>query len=531
MRKFKIYQVDAFTDEPFGGNPAGVVPEAEGLTEEEMQKIAREMNLSETAFVFGLNDLGARTKALPLGEITGVEVGPALNSTEHIGGARASVRTMGAMAEPARQADLRVRFFTPQTEVDLCGHATIGTFFLLAAEGWIKPESSLRATDGVKEGPVGPEVFSQTAEGARAWTGDGPKKLEQGPARRESQDKIGTFADPTILYQETRAGLLPVEIYWRPSRPGTIDLQPSGNAVVNPAKIASPTRSPDEVPRPSRTGYPYEVDRVMMHQRRPEFLGRPDDIEELAGILGLAPEEITATGLPVEIVSTGLPDLLVPVVSRAALNRIKPDLNRLKVYCEARRIVSVHAFTLPGGYTETAKSADPETKIHAVCRDFAPAVGIPEESATGTASGALGAYLVARQAPVTEAASQATKTGTPRPATRFTMITKTATETTQIGSEPARQRVTHLSFSQGETLGRPGRIEVEVHWKRARKAGDQGRDNVVSQISEGCGPANLPEQEIWLVKVGGRAVKVIEGEVWLAGNGGCQEALLASREE
>ena len=51
MTVIRIKQVDAFTDVPFGGNPAGVVTNAEGLDEGQMQKVAREMNLSETAFV------------------------------------------------------------------------------------------------------------------------------------------------------------------------------------------------------------------------------------------------------------------------------------------------------------------------------------------------------------------------------------------------------------------------------------------------------------------------------------------------
>lgn len=83
--KRNIYQVDAFTDRPYGGNPAGVVPAAEGMSAEQMQKIAMEMNLSETAFVFPGGD----------------------------------------------GYDAEVRFFTPVEEVDLCGHATIATFHLL----------------------------------------------------------------------------------------------------------------------------------------------------------------------------------------------------------------------------------------------------------------------------------------------------------------------------------------------------------------------------------------------------------------
>lgn len=92
-RQIEIYQVDAFTDVPFGGNPAGVVPRAEGLSPELMQKIAREMQLSETAFVTDLR----QTK------------------------------------ENADGPDFHVRFFTPAAEVDLCGHATIA--YLLAPYG------------------------------------------------------------------------------------------------------------------------------------------------------------------------------------------------------------------------------------------------------------------------------------------------------------------------------------------------------------------------------------------------------------
>jgi predicted PhzF superfamily epimerase YddE/YHI9 len=51
MKKYRFIQVDVFTDKPFGGNPLAVFPEAEGLTTGDMQKIAREMNLSETTFV------------------------------------------------------------------------------------------------------------------------------------------------------------------------------------------------------------------------------------------------------------------------------------------------------------------------------------------------------------------------------------------------------------------------------------------------------------------------------------------------
>ncbi|MCI6033082.1 MAG: PhzF family phenazine biosynthesis protein [Fusobacterium varium] len=53
MKKaYKVYQIDSFSDKKFLGNPAGVVYNADGLNEVDMQRIARELNNSETAFIF-----------------------------------------------------------------------------------------------------------------------------------------------------------------------------------------------------------------------------------------------------------------------------------------------------------------------------------------------------------------------------------------------------------------------------------------------------------------------------------------------
>jgi trans-2,3-dihydro-3-hydroxyanthranilate isomerase len=82
--------VDAFTSDPLTGNAAGVIPDAEGLSEEAMQAIARELHASETAFLL-----------------------------------------------PSDEADRRVRYFTPTQEVELCGHATIASHAFLAEEGVI----------------------------------------------------------------------------------------------------------------------------------------------------------------------------------------------------------------------------------------------------------------------------------------------------------------------------------------------------------------------------------------------------------
>lgn len=114
MKTLRVYHVDAFTRESFTGNPAGVIPEAGTLTVQQMQKIANELNLPESAF---------------------------LMPTDH------------------PEADFRIRFFSPTTEIDFCGHATVGSSWLLATEyGWLEKGNRI-----VFETNVGliPVVFEQ----------------------------------------------------------------------------------------------------------------------------------------------------------------------------------------------------------------------------------------------------------------------------------------------------------------------------------------------------------------------------------
>ncbi len=89
MKTYRLYQIDAFTRERFQGNPAGVVPNADGLTTAQMQAVARELNNSETAFILEPDD------------------------ATH---------------------DVRIRFFTPLMEVPTCGHATISAHYVRALE-------------------------------------------------------------------------------------------------------------------------------------------------------------------------------------------------------------------------------------------------------------------------------------------------------------------------------------------------------------------------------------------------------------
>src|SRR5712691_10049847 len=62
LSTYNFIQLDVFTDQPFCGNPLAVFPEAEGINNEQMQQIAREMNLSETVFVLPSEKEGALRK-------------------------------------------------------------------------------------------------------------------------------------------------------------------------------------------------------------------------------------------------------------------------------------------------------------------------------------------------------------------------------------------------------------------------------------------------------------------------------------
>lgn len=298
----KFYQADVFTSEPFGGNPVAVIPDAQGLNDDQLQQIAREMNLSETVFVFPPTD---------------------------------------------KAAVARLRIFTPTQEIPFAGHPVLGTFFVLAELGIIP----------VKE-PI------------------------------------------TRLMQECNIGLFPVELH---------------------AEVG-------------------QVERIVMTQPKPEFLGPVEETEDLykvAGALGLSKYVIADAKWPIEVVSTGLPVLIVPVRTLTAVRSIRPDASAISDVC--RR------FGANGIMVFTTVTVEPSSTVHT--RMFAPSIGILEDPATGSASGALGAYLV--QNGVVE-----------------------VTPTTEIIAE------------QGYAIDRPSRIFVQV----------DSDDDVIQSV-----------------KVGGECVMVIEG--------------------
>src|SRR5438552_9879440 len=120
--KYKYYTCDVFTETRFGGNTLAVLTHADGLSELQMQQIAREFNFSETAFVFPSN----------------------AGHTRH------------------------VRIFTPASEVPFAGHPNVGTAFVLASAGEFgEVSSSLTVTFEEEAGLVPITIYREEGAVAR----------------------------------------------------------------------------------------------------------------------------------------------------------------------------------------------------------------------------------------------------------------------------------------------------------------------------------------------------------------------------
>ena len=329
MPNHRFIQLDVFTDNAFTGNPLAVFPEAEGITDERMLQIAREMNLSETVFVLPPNDEP--------------KVEPPKTAADEIGSKPNVLR--------------RLRIFTPTREIPFAGHPIVGTWNGLAREGIV---------------PL--------PDGGTGWQ---------------------------RIYHEVGIGVLPVDIEFK-------------------------------------NGEPVQV---VMTQGQFQILDELDDSHEqaeLARALGLAREDLDES-LPIQTVTTGLPSMAVPVRSLADLRDCKINTSLLGDIYTRHGATGCLAFT-----RETVEVG--ESRAHA--RFFAPADNIPEDPATGSACGALGAYLIHHGA---------------------------------LSLEPEDGRYKFV-IEQGDFINRPSRINLDVK-------GEAGR------VEE--------------VKVGGQAVLVARGEVLL----------------
>lgn len=183
---------------------------------------------------------------------------------------------------------------------------------------------------------------------------------------------------------------------------------------------------------------------VTMSQALPQY-GELVDVGDAAEALGIPLSEIEETRLPVQVVSTGTPFLIVPVARRATLAALAPDMAALTAYGDSLEEA------VAGFYVWTTETESADAQVHARC--FCPAVGLPEDPVTGTASAAVGAYL-ARHGQLT----------------------------------PDADGVLSFRTEQGHAMGRPGSVTVHI---------------------------GTSSGEITSVQISGMAVLVGQGKLWI----------------
>ncbi|HEY6233457.1 MAG TPA: PhzF family phenazine biosynthesis protein [Pyrinomonadaceae bacterium] len=298
MSTYRFTQLDVFTQEPFAGNSLAVFPEAEGLSDELMMKIAREMNLSETVFVLKPNSKQQTANSeQPEPDHSPSSVGDEGSQAKAVAVAKAAVEAEVAAEAEGPTVLRRLRIFTPAREIPFAGHPIVGTWNALAREGVV---------------PI--------PDGGNGWT---------------------------RIHHEVGIGVLPVDIEFEEGAPV----------------------------------------QVVMTQGKFEITAEIDDAHEqseLARALGLTTEEFDET-LPIQVIATGLPFLAVPIRSLADVGRCRVNAALLTEIYQRAGATGCQVFT-----RETIEIG--EARAHV--RMFAPGDNIAEDPATGSAAGALGAYLV-----------------------------------------------------------------------------------------------------------------------------------------
>lgn len=154
--KVKVLKVNAFTDSKSGGNGAGVVFNSPDLTDEQMSQVTRDIKVSETAFLF-----------------------------------------------PSKEADFLVKFFTPTIEVDLCGHATIASFFVLGLQNPSKENKVI--TQKTNVGILEVEQFFSHNKIQKVMMTQGKSEL------KDIQIDISEIADSLNISEEEIDTTLPMQ--------------------------------------------------------------------------------------------------------------------------------------------------------------------------------------------------------------------------------------------------------------------------------------------------------------------------------
>ncbi|TJY42732.1 PhzF family phenazine biosynthesis protein [Cohnella pontilimi] len=147
MSGTKVLHYEAFSRIPGKGNPAGIVRDAERLTHEDMQRIAAAVGFNETTFVL-----------------------------------------------PSQTADVKLKYYTPGHEMDLCGHATVATLYHLKHDGWFKDRDTVTVETNVGVLPM-EFVREPDGEWSIRMTQDRPRFVPFAGDRERLAVSIGLTAD------------------------------------------------------------------------------------------------------------------------------------------------------------------------------------------------------------------------------------------------------------------------------------------------------------------------------------------------
>jgi trans-2,3-dihydro-3-hydroxyanthranilate isomerase len=229
-----------------------------------------------------------------------------------------------------------------------------------------------------------------------------------------------------------------VGTHWVLAQLGKVDLQ---NESVKEVKF--------ELGVGVRSGYLHikngEVIRVVTNHQKPEFFDTANQkqVKKLAQALGVEAETIWDTEWPVQVVSTGLKQLFVPIRSLEDISSLAVGNQEGKTMLAVCKELGVYADCIMTFCTETERD---DCDLHA--RFFAPSLGIPEDPATGSASGGLGAYVIANEV------------------------------------LPSTSPTTLVTTEQGLEMNRPSKVYIEIEHNK---------------------------NDINMIRVGGEVVPVIEG--------------------
>lgn len=194
------------------------------------------------------------------------------------------------------------------------------------------------------------------------------------------------YSETTFVTGDPSEGAWPVRIFTPTDEVPFAGHPTLGTAAVIREELAD--GDPEEIVLDLQVGYvPVSVDgdQFRMRQQPPEF-GETLGHDSLATVLGLDADQLDRDA-PVQVVSTGLPTIIVPLVDRDALTDIELDLAAYHGLVDDREAKLVHAFC--------PDPREPEDDLAA--RMFAPALGVHEDPATGSANGCLAAYLSAQE--------------------------------------------------------------------------------------------------------------------------------------